>query len=283
MPRVSLPAATLAGSTVRQYILTLTDMSPTEFANYIANKDAQYGIEGYRVKGTWDLDKPLVPKWQKTKRPNFLDEVVKRMTRNSNDKFYEVSKSLIIPFKKTALYKMDRPMMLAEITNNEKKRGVPGPDKYSPSFTQLEQRVTGTMKLNEDRTLSGFMGEPLYLGAISPNYHDKNYSRVDPKIRSPSFKPSQASANSKLPGFMFGIKSETAKLHPGQYDALGAFRKTQEHGGKIQFLKGHRENGGSIHAALSTQKAKVAPNTYDPAKLDIAYKKTTRGFAKGWK
>lgn len=109
-----------------------TDMSPREFANYIAHKDAEYGIEGYRVKGTWDLDKPLVPKWHNTKRPNFLDEVVKKMKRNANDKFYEVTKSLIIPNKKTAFYKTDRPMMLTEIEKNEKKRGVPGPDKYSP-------------------------------------------------------------------------------------------------------------------------------------------------------
>jgi hypothetical protein len=75
----------------------------------------------------------------------------------------------------------------------------------------------------------------------------------------------------------------TSRISPVTYTPLDSYVKTQVRRNSIQFLKGKKDVGGTIHQALSTQKAKVAPNTYDPKQLDKGFRMTTLGLGKGWK
>lgn len=75
----------------------------------------------------------------------------------------------------------------------------------------------------------------------------------------------------------------TMKISPVTYEPMKSFYKTQARGISIEFLKCKKEVGGTIHRALSTQKAKVSPNAYDPAKIDRGFKATTLGLSRGWK
>ena len=75
----------------------------------------------------------------------------------------------------------------------------------------------------------------------------------------------------------------TAKIAPTTYEPLKSFYKTKTRRNTIDFLKCKKDVGGTIHLALQTQKAKVSPNAYDPAKIDRGFKAITLGASKGWK
>jgi hypothetical protein len=54
------------------------------------------GIEGYTVRKTLELDKPHTLSWKPTKRPNFLDDIVRAKAKNCVPaSFYNIAGTLV--------------------------------------------------------------------------------------------------------------------------------------------------------------------------------------------
>lgn len=58
------------------------DTTAREFIMQTMRSDGGLGVEGYTVRRTLELDKPLAYGWKPTKRPNFLDEQMKSKQKN---------------------------------------------------------------------------------------------------------------------------------------------------------------------------------------------------------
>lgn len=181
---------------------------------------------------------------------------------------------------KSFLGKSPRTLQSEEIVNWGKKFNFPGPGSHSPTDKMVRPRVVGAFNLKGEREHSSYLGDSIYKGAVSPKYHDTKFDVIEPKVhtvRIVADKPGD-----KRPTFMTG-PTATAKVSPVTYTPLDSFVKTQVRRNTIGFLKSKQDFGGTIHMALSTQKAKVAPNAYDPKQLEKGFRMTTLGASRGWK
>lgn len=256
-------------------------------------RDGGLGVANYHIPTKYEPFNVQVPTWYKDKgkRPNFIEEHVKSRKHVPN-LYYNTMGNLCHPKQTDRKYfgSSPRSLLSDEIIAYEKKNRFPGPGNHQPSFKEVEPHIKGALKQSEDRIETSFLGDSMYMGAVSPAYRSLSYKDVDPKIRGPlDYKSAKLGPpgplDAKLPRYMAGFKPATAQISPSSYDPLSSFRKTQTFdkmagwGGR----KSARDKFGAIDLALSTQKAKVAPNKYDPASIDKGLKATTLGFSRGWK
>ena len=139
----------------------MEDLSAKEMVLY-SNRGGDFGIKGYYLAKTCELDKPHSSKWPEKppKRPNFLDDVTKISSRNSTSAYYEVSKSMIIPTANHAssrFSKSPRVLISEDIMNFNKKNLVPGPGGHSPLHIQVDPKVRGAFELTSDREKTSYI------------------------------------------------------------------------------------------------------------------------------
>lgn len=200
------------------------DTTAREFVMKQIRTSGDFGVEGYTVRKTIELDKPVAFAWKQTKRPNFLDDQMKLKMKNCvPSTFYKVEGNLVQADHKSFLSKSPRTLHSEEISAWNKKFNFPGPGSHSPSDNIVKPRVLGAFNLKGEREHSSYLGDSIYKGAVSPKYYETKYDGIDAKVHSVRIiadKPSE-----KGPSFMAG-PTATAKISPFTYSPLDSFVKT---------------------------------------------------------
>jgi len=147
--------------------------------------------------------------------------------------------------------KSPRTMPSEEIMLTAKRNGYPDQCTYKLSHTQTEKKPSGCFNFKSDR--NGYLEEAALIGKESALFKDKNYSHVDPKLRTTNFyKPLPAKPTKKV------------SLSPTSYNTLSSFKDTQIHKPKVYISKYKNEN--FVNETVRKNKWKLGPGTHDHTK-----------------
>jgi hypothetical protein len=169
----------------------------------IKGKKSSFGVEGYYLRTTCELDKPLSMRWKPGKRPNFLDEAVK-LKKHMPDTFYNVEGNMAVQNTKSNLSKSPRTLLSDEIARWNKLNMIPGPGAHSLNERLVKRRILGAFNLKSERDDTSYIGEAQYFGANSPKFHNPKFDITEKKIIAPKINPVNAAKTSPMPSFMEG-------------------------------------------------------------------------------
>ena len=93
----------------------------------------RYGIKGYFLRSTCELDKPLIAKIHSGKRETYIDDEI-RMKKGVPSANYEVTGDMVSN-KKSKIDKAPRKTMADEIASFEKRNKRPAPGAFKPEYT----------------------------------------------------------------------------------------------------------------------------------------------------
>lgn len=105
-----------------------------DYVQYSSKKgNERYGIQGYFLRTTCELDKPLIAKIHAGKRTTYIDDEI-RNKKDVPSANYEVSGNLVST-KKSNIDKAERKTMADEIASFEKRNKRPAPGAFKPDYS----------------------------------------------------------------------------------------------------------------------------------------------------
>ena len=125
--------------------------------------EKEFGIEGYQLRRTIELDKPRnVIMWPGPKK-TFVDAEIKAK-KHVPCSHYAVMGDISKNNKKSALCKSPRHLISTEIEHKAKRTSSPSPDSYAPNEKHVTRRVIGAFNLKGEREHTSFLSDSQYRG-----------------------------------------------------------------------------------------------------------------------
>ena len=243
-------------------------MTAREFAVANLRDSDGLGVQGYTVRRTLEVEKPLAAVMFPYKKKTFIDDAI-RDRKWVPDAKYDVIPSMKDKNTRSGMCKDMRHTIATDAQRFAKKTKGPDQGTYKPDFKLTEPRKLGCFKFKGSLDDTSFLAEPIFKGATQGKTYSPNFSLIEPRIKGRKLsKP----INMKLdttPQFL-REKSATEKISPTSYNALDSFRRTQTD--RLRFFMSKNNPKGEGELMAHRKKWVPGPGHYKLEDVSKGYK-----------